>query len=201
MAWQPHDNLHSRLVAVLKVALPLVALAILSSLFMLSGPIDPEDAIPYAEVDVAARLREPRMTDAGFAGVTADGASLMLSAAEARPGAGGGNAKIVLGTLQTSDGGVTELAAAAVQLDAAANMIELSEGVEMRSSAGYVISAPDMGVATDRTYAESRGAVSAVGPMGQLTADHMELSAQEGVPDSYVLVFNGKVRLLYMPDR
>jgi lipopolysaccharide export system protein LptC len=201
MAWQPHDNLHSRLVAVLKVALPLVALAILSSLFMLSGPIDPEDAIPYAEVDVAARLREPRMTDAGFAGVTADGASLMLSAAEARPGAGGGNAKIVLGTLQTSDGGVTELAAAAVQLDAAANMIELSEGVEMRSSAGYVISAPGMGVATDRTYAESRGAVSAVGPMGQLTADHMELSAQEGVPDSYVLVFNGKVRLLYMPDR
>ena len=105
MAWQPHDNLHSRLVAVLKVALPLIALGILSSLFLLSGRIDPEDAIPYAEVDVAARLREPRMTDAGFAGVTADGAALTLNAAEAKPGAAGGSAKTVLGRLETSDGG------------------------------------------------------------------------------------------------
>lgn len=201
MAWQPADNLHSRVVAVLKIALPLIALGILSSLFLLSGRIDPEDAIPYAEVDVAARLREPRMTDAGFAGVTADGASLTLNAAEARPGADGGSAKIVLGTLETSDGGKTELAAASVQMDATARMIELSGGVEMRSSSGYVISAPGMGVATDRTFAQSRGEVSAVGPMGQLTADHMDLSAQEGVADSYVLVFNGKVRLLYQPDR
>lgn len=201
MAWHPADNAHSRVVAVLKIALPLVALGILSSLFLLSGRIDPEDAIPYAEVDVAARLREPRMTDAGFAGVTADGSSLTLNAAEARPGAEGGTAKIVLGRLETPDGGTTELAAAAVQLDTAARMIELSQGVEMRSSAGYVISAPGIGVATDRTFAQSRGTVSAVGPIGQLTADHMELSAQEGVTNSYLLVFNGKVRLLYQPDR
>ena len=201
MAWQPADNLHSRLVNILKVLLPLVALGILSSLFLLSGRIDPEDAIPYAEVDVEARLREPRMTDAGFAGVTADGSSLTLSAAEARPGADGGSASIVLGTLETPDGGKTELAAAAVQVDATAQMIELSQGVEMRSSSGYVISAPGMGVSTDRTFAESRGEVSAIGPMGQLTADHMELSAQDGVANSYLLVFNGKVRLLYQPDR
>lgn len=201
MAWHPADNLHSRLVNVLKVVLPLVALGILSSLFLLSGRIDPEDAIPYAEVDVAARLREPRMTDAGFAGVTSDGSSLTLSAAEARPSADGGSASLVLGKLETPDGGKTELAAAAVQLDATAKMIELSMGVEMRSSSGYVISAPGMGVSTDRTFAQSRGEVSAVGPMGQLTADHMELTAQEGVANSYLLVFNGKVRLLYQPDR
>lgn len=201
MAWQPSDNLHSRLVAILKVVLPLVALAILSSLFLLSGRIDPEDAIPYAEVDVAARLREPRMTDAGFAGMTTDGASLTMTAAEAMPTAGGGSAKIVLGTLQTPDGGTTELAAAAVQMDTANRMIELSNGVEMRSSSGFVISAPGIGVATDRTFAQSRGEVSAIGPMGQLTADQMELSAQEGVPNSYLLVFNGRVRLLYQPNR
>lgn len=201
MAWQPADNLHSRLVAVLKIALPLVALGILSSMFLLSGRIDPEDAIPYAEVDVAARLREPRMTDAGFAGVTADGASLTFNAAEAKPNAKGGSANLVLGTLETSDGGKTELAAATVQIDGAAKMIELSDGVEMRSSSGYVISAPGMGVATDRTFAASRGAVSAVGPMGQLTANQMELSAREGVANSYLLVFNGKVRLLYQPNR
>ena len=52
----------SRLVAALKVLLPLAALAILSTLFLVSNRINPEDALPYADVDVEARLREPRIT-------------------------------------------------------------------------------------------------------------------------------------------
>ena len=58
MAKPPRDNLHSRLVAILKVALPLIALALLSTLFLFSRKIDPEDAIPYATVDVEDRLRD-----------------------------------------------------------------------------------------------------------------------------------------------
>ena len=203
MAQSGRDNLHSRLVGILKIALPLTALGILSTLFLFSGKIDPEDAIPFAEVDVADRLRTPRMTDAGFAGVTADGASLMLTAADAKPedAAGGAAARIVLGTLETSDGATTELAAAAVDMNTAAHMIELSNGVELRSSAGMVIATSGLGIATNRTFAQSRGPVSATGPMGQLTAQEMQLTAQDGVANSYVLVFNGDVRLLYQPDR
>jgi len=203
MAQSGRDNLHSRMVGILKVALPLTALGILSTLFLFSGKIDPEDAIPYAEVDVADRLRTPRMTDAGFSGVTADGASLMLTAADAKPedATGGAAARIVLGTLETSDGAKTELAAAAVDVDTAAHMIELSDGVELRSSAGMVIATLGLGIATDRTFAQSRGAVTATGPLGQLSAQEMQLTAQDGVANSYQLVFNGDVRLLYQPDR
>ena len=203
MVQSGRDNLHSQLVGILKVALPLSALGILSTLFLFSGKIDPEDAIPYAEVDVADRLRTPRMTDAGFAGVTADGASLMLTAADAKPAdvAGGAAARIVLGTLETSDGAKTELAAAAVDMDAATRMIELSDGVELRSSAGMVIATLGLGIATDRTFAQSRGPVTANGPLGQLSAREFLLTAQDGVANSYVLVFNGDVRLLYQPDR
>lgn len=203
MAQSGRDNLHSRLVGVLKVSLPLAALGILSTLFLLSGRINPEDAIPYAEVDVADRLRTPRMTDAGFAGVTADGASLMLTAADAKPAdaAGGAAARIVLGTLETADGAKTELAAAAIDVDAANHLIELSNGVELRSTTGLVIASQGMGVATDRTFAQSRGPVTAIGPLGQLTANEMQLTAQKGVANSFVLLFNGDVRLLYQPDR
>lgn len=203
MAQSGRDNLHSRVVGVLKVALPLAALGILSTLFLLSGKINPEDAIPYAEVDVADRLRTPRMTDAGFAGVTADGASLMLTAADAKPAdaTGGAGARLVLGTLETSDGAKTELAAAAIDVDAAAHMIELSAGVELRSSAGLVISTNGLGIATDKTFAQTRGPVTAIGPLGQLTADEMQLTAQDGVTNSYQLVFKGNVRLLYQPER
>lgn len=203
MAQSGGNNLHSQVVGILKVTLPLAALGILSTLFLFSGRINPEDAIPYAEVDVADRLRTPRMTNAGFAGVTADGASLMLTAAEAKPedAAGGAGARIVLGTLETSDGAKTELAAAAVDMDTAAQMIELSNGVELRSSAGLVIATLGLGISTDRTFAQSRGPVTATGPLGQLTAQEMQLTAQQGVANSYVLVFKGDVRLLYQPDR
>ena len=97
----------SRLVSWLKILLPLVALALLSTLFLVSNRINPEDAIPYAEVDVAERLREPRMTAPTYAGTTTDGSSLVVSAAEARPeseGVSGARAQDVVGKLTTPDG-------------------------------------------------------------------------------------------------
>ena len=200
MAIPRRDMWHSRLVSVLKVLLPLIALVLLSTLFLFSRKINPEDAIPYATVDVEDRLRDPKMTDAGFAGMTADGSSLTIAAVEAKPTAEGGALKLVQGLLQTPDGAKTELASAAVALDSAQKMIELSDGAELRSAQGYVVQAQGFGVSTADTRVESRGAISAIGPGGQLSADHMLLS-QQGADGPYLLVFNGKVRLLYQPKR
>ena len=46
------------------------ALALLATLFLLADRIDPDDALPYAEVDVEDRAREPRMTAPTYAGIT-----------------------------------------------------------------------------------------------------------------------------------
>lgn len=204
MARPLRDNLHSRLVAILKVALPLLALAILSTLFLFSRGINPEDAIPYADVDIADRLREPRMTGAGYSGMLADGASLTVSAAEAVPGADGkATARGVIGTLETPDGSKTSLAAVSVRMDSAAGMLELADGVELTTSDGLVVQAQGFGVATNRTLVESRGKVTASGPIGQLTAGALRLGRIEALDGSanYVLVFNEGVRLLYQPQK
>ncbi|MDB5659982.1 MAG: hypothetical protein JWS10_2597 [Cypionkella sp.] len=200
MAIPRRDLWHTRLVSVLKVLLPLIALVLLSTLFLFSRKINPEDAIPYATVDVADRLRDPKMTDAGFAGMTSDGASLTVTANEAKPTAAGGTMKRVLGTLQTPDGAKTELVSNDLALDTATKVIELSNGAELQSPTGYLIQAQGFGVATANTRVESRGPINATGPGGQLTADHMLLSKQGGA-GPYLLVFNGKVRLLYQPNR
>lgn len=201
MVLPAHDNLHSRVVAVLKIALPLVALAILSSLFLFSRQINPEDAIPYAKVDIEDRLREPRLTDAGLSGMTADGAALTLNMAEARPQPdGGGTATGISGRLATPDGANTDIAAANGTVDTATRSAELSGGVTLKSSAGYTVSSPGFGLALDRTWAESRGPVVADGPMGKLTADKMKLD-QKSQGGGYLLVFNGNVRLLYQPAK
>jgi lipopolysaccharide export system protein LptC len=73
-------NRYSRLVGGLKVVLPIAALALLSTLFLLSDPPDPDRALPYAEVDVAQLARELRLTQPRFAGVLPDGREITLVA-------------------------------------------------------------------------------------------------------------------------
>ena len=55
-------NRRSVIVAWLRVLLPLGALAVLSTLFLLSRKPDPDAAIPYARVDAEALARQPRVT-------------------------------------------------------------------------------------------------------------------------------------------
>lgn len=196
-------SLHSRLVAWAKVLLPLTALVSLSLLFLLARTINPEDAIPYAQVDVEERIREPRVTAPAYAGVTADGAALTIRAAEARPGAEGSenaaSATAVDGLLETPDGGTAHLTANAARLDEVAGRMLFSGGVTVETSTGYTVTMPEAATALTRTEIESGGdEVTAKGPPGDLRADHMRLTEQAG---GYLLVFNGSVRLIYQPPQ
>ena len=77
---------HSRLVFWLKIVLPILALAILSTMFLFARRIDFEGALPYAEVDIDALANDPRLTRPEFSGMTDDGAAITVAAATARPG-------------------------------------------------------------------------------------------------------------------
>lgn len=192
---------HSRVVGWLKVALPLAALAILSTLFLLADRIDPEDALPYAEVDVEDLAREPRMTAPTYAGTTSDGASLTLSADEARPEAEGKPASLAGLRLElvTPDGSTTALSAASAVMDEAAELILMSGGVSVTTTTGYEVETAEIAARLDRSGLESRGEVTATGPAGSIRADGMVLSQDNQTPGSYVLVFKGDVRLVYQP--
>jgi lipopolysaccharide export system protein LptC len=185
----------------LKVALPLLALALLATLFLLSDQIDPEEALPYAEVDVVDRAREPRMTAPSYAGTTSDGASLTLTADEARPAAADAPALaqgLVL-ELKTPDGGRTELRASAAEIDRDAQRMILSGGVTATTDTGYRLDTAEVLAQLDRSRLESRGAVTATGPVGDLEAGGMVLTQDPRTPGTYVLVFNQGVRLVYRP--
>lgn len=192
---------HTRLVGWLKVALPLAALAILSTLFLVADRIDPEDALPYAEVDVEGLAREPRMTSPSYAGTTSDGAALILRAEEARTETGDTPAQ-ALGLrleLQTPDGVRTDVVAATARMDQAARTVVLSGGVTITTGNGYRLETAEIAAQLDRTGLESRGAVVATSPAGEIRAGGMTLAQDAQVPGAYVLVFNRGVRLVYHP--
>ena len=197
-------DIHSRLIGWLKILLPLMALAILSTLFLVARTVDPEDAIPYAEVDVSERLAQPRMTDPTYAGVTDDGAALTIAADEARPEGDtpdASTAKALVGALETPDGGRTDLVAAAGQIDNTGRLITLTGGVDISSSTGWRVQTEELRAAMDQTRIESPTPITATGPAGTVTADTMRLSQDAENSDRYLLVFKGRVNLIYLPPK
>lgn len=197
-------NLHSRLVVWLKVVLPLLALAILSTLFLVSRRIDPADAIPYATVDVQDRIREPRMTAPVYAGRTRDGADLTITADVARPNADertGGTAQAPHAVLLTPDGATTTMVARQGALDNAAGLLRLNGAVVITTSSGYVANSEAMTAALDRSEIISPGAITATGPLGTITAGEMILTEDPAEPGAYVLVFKNQVKLIYTPTK
>jgi lipopolysaccharide export system protein LptC len=185
---------HSRIVALAKILLPLAALAILSSLFLFARVIDPADAIPYANVDIDDYARDPRLTRPTYAGSTADGTSITLTADEARPAQGGATAEGVRATLIAVDGATTQVQAARAALDR--QQLKLDGGVSLASPAGLTILTDAVTVNLDRTGVTS-GPVTAEGRLGTLTAQAMDLR-----PDGngHLLHFTGGVRLVYTPQ-
>ena len=196
-----HDNFHSTVVSWLKVALPLVALAIVSTLFLFSRTIDPSDAIPFAEVDIEDRVREPRLTQPTWAGVTDDGAALTIAADEARPdnGTTAANANGIVADLQTPDGGSAQLVAKRGLLDQNGAALTVDGGVTITTSTGYRMNTEAMTAMLDRTSLISQGAVNGEGPAGHIEAGSMEITQDQGDAASYLLVFKKGVKLLYLP--
>lgn len=192
---------HTRVVGWLKVALPLIALALLSTLFLLADRIDPEDALPYAEIDVEGLAREPRMTAPTYAGTTDDGAALTLTADEARPAAEGAAAEAqgLQLDLLTPDGASTNLRAATAVMDDTTREIVLSGGVTVVTSTGYRLETAELAAKLDRSGLESRAPVTATGPAGDISAARVTLRQDNLTPGTYLLVFNGGVRLVYRP--
>jgi len=86
MLWR--DNLHSRLVAGMKILLPLAALGMLSTLFLISERFDPGEAVPPAAIELRDRARDEGATNAALAGVTRGGHEVLLRAARFVPSVG-----------------------------------------------------------------------------------------------------------------
>ena len=197
------ENLHSQTVTGLKIVLPLLGLAILSTLFLISTSTSPDDPVPYADVDIKVLLREPRLTGPSYAGMTADGAALTLSAREALPGVPGtdlgGLARDLSGSLETPDGVMTTVTAGEARLDLAGQQVHLSGGVHLTMSSGYALSFETGSVALEQTHITASGGITATGPMGSLTAASVDIGPAEDDPKSYLTVFKGGVRLLYQP--
>jgi lipopolysaccharide export system protein LptC len=197
-----YDNTYSRVVAWLKVLLPVIALVLLSTMFLISRTIDPSRAIPFANVDVEGMVRDQRISSPAFSGVTKDGAALSITAETARPlpdNADGMSAETLKARIETPDGARVDIEAAEAVVDGAASVLTLSGGVVVTTSTDYRIEATGLVTKMDRAEMESEGAVQATGPLGTLDAGQARIAPADGDASTYLLVFKDGVKLIYVP--
>lgn len=196
------DNLHSRVVAWLKVVLPLMALALLSSLFLVARTGDRNASLPFSEKDLEEMASEQRVDGPEFSGVTEEGHAINLSARTATPRDAKGSvvdAVEVNGTMETGDDSSIHLQSDAGTVHATESRTVLRGNVQVTTSTGYQIDTDELTAALDRTDIKTTGAVTASGPIGTIDAGRMVVTQSGEDRESVTVVFKDGVRLLYLP--
>lgn len=197
------DNAYSRAVAVAKIVLPLVALGILSSLFLLSRHAPQGEPIEYADLTVLDLAREQRLGAPTYRGVTEEGAQVALSAAELRPDPE--QRETILGSdlvaeILTQSGFGYTITALRGSIDQEKRLTTLIGDVRIETSNGYVITTGAATMRSNLTELNTPGPVEADGPMGTLQAGSLEMSGDPGTGTGAVVVFKDGVRLVYTPE-
>lgn len=194
---------YSRIVATLKIVLPLTALVLLSLVFLVARTIDPTQAIPLADIDVEDRARDPRLSGARFAGVTADGAALTIVTETARSDPSAAMRLEVSGLdLHIEGEGGEDMRARADNgvIDRGTGRFEMSGSLDIATTPGYHLSSDRIVGLLDSTHVESPGPVSGRAPAGEISAGNMVMRTDSAGGAGYMLVSGGGVRLLYQPE-
>lgn len=194
---------HTRIVAWLKIGLPLAALAILSTLFLLSRRIEPPADLPFAQVEMEDRARRQQVTRPSLSGATDKGDLVEVTAAEVQPDETDPErvaATDVVASVTFADGGGMTVRADSAVFNRAAGHAELSGDVVVSTGTGQEIRTSRLDMALDTLDVLAPGEVRSTGPEGSLSAGGMKLTGgAEG--NDVQLVFTDGVKLIYDPQR
>lgn len=191
---------YSRMIAFLKVLLPLMALALLSTLFLLSRNTEPMASIPFAEAEVNERMRDQQITGPFFSGSTEQGDQISFSAGKI--GVADGNGRVtandISAQIDLSSGARLVFFADLGEVDIANDTSILSGKVLITTSTGYKINSERLVSAMTSLNMESPDKIIAKGPLGTFSAGSMRLTLSEKTKFTQ-MVFTNAVKLIYDP--
>lgn len=180
----------------MKIILPLVAIAVLSTLFLFAGRPDPEDALIVSDINVTELANEQRLGRPRFAGLLEGGQALRFTAERASPLADSTDlftAETVAVRVTLAPGLEALIDAGGALVDMNAQTAELSGGVVIRRTDGLRLQTQTLALGLASLSATS-GAVEVLGPGLTLDAAAMEVMGDAQIR------FTGGVRMLYEPQ-
>jgi len=201
------SDLYSRLIGWLRIILPVISLAILSSLFLFSRSRDPGEGIKLLKGDLADHAKTERIMHPRYAGMTRSGAAISFSADYATPRDTGGpvfDSENLNGEIELPDGRKISILAAEGTIDALESQAELRKDIHLETSDGYKAKAENLLIAAGKELEiRSETPITASGPNMSIEAGGLSLTAAadlgDGTARDYHIVFNNGVKLLYTP--
>ncbi|NBD30799.1 MAG: hypothetical protein GVY31_12265 [Alphaproteobacteria bacterium] len=192
------DTRRSRYVAILKVVLPLVALALMSTVFLLARAPLPSGDIPYAEIEEIAR--ESRVSGAQVSGVATDGSIIEVIAGQARPNGPVIDIDDLRANILSADGVEISIRAGDGEVDSSTQIARLFGLTRLTTSNGYEMETTGLSASIESGRIESEGALEVRAPYGELTAGKLVIETPEGASGQRMLFQEG-VRLVYHPKQ
>lgn len=194
------DNRHSRAVALLKIVLPLAAIGLLATLFLVPGEPGRE-AAHSPDSDALEQIREKRLLRGPvYTAVTETGGALTVTADTATPRAGETglfDMTDLAVTLEPRSGGETTLDAQSGVIDGGAEAGVFRGRVQVATADGYRLETEELSATLDGRRAESTEPVRLEGPRFYLEAGAMEIDAGPNDRPGSRVVFKEGVRLVY----
>ena len=199
------DNGYSHFVAWMKIVLPLLALGILSTLFLVSQTFNSGDAPILDNVPVSDMGRDQKISGPSVSGVSDDGSAYTITAKSAKPNFGadkGITAQNITAVVDSVDGTTYTVTAPSGLVDSKADMGKLEDGVVVETSKGTQIKTDSITSDLAMSQVTSGGTITGAGPFGNFTAGKMVMTQQRtnGKATGYLLDFTGGVNLLYIPE-
>ena len=194
------DNMHSRIVGWAKIILPLCALALLSTLFLLAGPPTDQSAIPFAKIEEMAR--DQRITAPRFSGLTDDGAIMIISARSAQPDLAQRDTVQVDSLnfeMENPDGSTLVVTATSGELDGRARLARFLGLARLETSSGFEMETNGLIAELDTGIVTSDGLLEIHAPFGELTAGKVTFKVSSDQTGQQMFFSDG-VRLIYRPQ-
>lgn len=193
------DHAYTRMVKGLKVFLPLVALVLLSTMFMISRKIDPTEATALGNREFRSRIDRSVLSSPKYNGNTKSGKPVTVTAQSARPDPdieGKTYGTVVDAVFDLSSGEIMNVTADTGVVDEKQDLAVLSGNVHIVTSDGYDMRTSQLTSLLSKIEGESAGHVEGFGPPGTLEAGKMYVRTDEA-SGKIVLLFTQDVHLVY----
>lgn len=198
----PRPEVHSRIVTILKLGLPLVALALVASVFLVQTDDRLGGTINFSEADIDQLGQGLRLTNSVFNGTTQVGDRFRIAAATLIPDAAPPKRAAITtldGDLELVDGPTVSLSADTGDLDIPTQRLDISGNVRLTSSDGYVLVADKATIDFLAGSFIAGDKVVTTGALGEITSGNLHVSPADTTGDARRFSFSNGVHVLYDP--
>lgn len=193
------NNFHSRFVGWAKVALPLIAIGLLSTLFLFARTQTEPTEIPFSTINQLAR--DQRISNPQFSGVAGDGSVLRVTAQSAQPKDGELDFLVVTAPrldLTAIDGTTLRIEAGEGSIDGPGRMANLVALARLETSSGFLMETEGLTADFKTGTIVSHGPLEIHAPFGEIIAGHVQIIVEDRDAGQQMHFTEG-VKMLYTP--